>query len=62
MRICLIDGFLNSFSSGLGRVHGHASSASFVGPRLCPVGLISMSGVSLKTESHHISSKRHNRR
>jgi hypothetical protein len=36
MRFCLIDGFLDSLSSGLGRVHGHASKASFVGPQLCP--------------------------
>jgi hypothetical protein len=36
MRFLLIDGFLDSFSCGLGRVHGHASRASFVGLRLCP--------------------------
>jgi hypothetical protein len=36
MRFCLIGGLLDSFSCGLGRVHGHASGASFVGPRLCP--------------------------
>jgi hypothetical protein len=35
MRFCLIDGFLDSLSCGLGRVHGHASRASFVGPWLC---------------------------
>jgi hypothetical protein len=36
MRFCLIDGLLDSFSCGLGRVHGHACRAFFVGPRLCP--------------------------
>jgi hypothetical protein len=35
MRFHLFDGFLDSFSCGLGRVRGHASKASFVGPRLC---------------------------
>jgi hypothetical protein len=35
MRFHLIDGFLVSFSCGLERVHGHASRASFVGPRPC---------------------------
>jgi hypothetical protein len=35
MRFCPIDGFLDSLSCGLGWVHGHASRASFVGPRLC---------------------------
>jgi hypothetical protein len=35
MRFHLIDGFLDSLSCGLGRVHGHASKAYFVGPRLC---------------------------
>jgi hypothetical protein len=30
------DGFLDSFSYGLGRVRGHAYRASFVGSRLCP--------------------------
>jgi hypothetical protein len=35
MRFDLIDGFLDSLSCGLGRVHGHASKAYFVGPRLC---------------------------
>jgi hypothetical protein len=35
MRFCLIDGFLDSFSYGLGRVHGHSPRVSFVGPRLC---------------------------
>jgi hypothetical protein len=36
MRFYLIGGLLDSFSCGLGRVHGHASGASFVVPRLCP--------------------------
>jgi hypothetical protein len=30
------DGFLDSFSYGLGRDRGHAYKTSFVGPRLCP--------------------------
>jgi hypothetical protein len=36
MRFHLFDRFLNSFSCGLGRVHGHASIASVIGPWLCP--------------------------
>jgi hypothetical protein len=36
MRFCLFDRFLDSFSCGFGRVHGHASRVSFVSPRLCP--------------------------
>jgi hypothetical protein len=32
MRFHLIDGFFDSFSCELGRVHGHASRASFVAP------------------------------
>jgi hypothetical protein len=35
MRFHLFDQFLDSFSCGLGRDHGHAPRASFVGPRLC---------------------------
>jgi hypothetical protein len=35
MRFLLIDGFLDSFSCGLGRVRGHVSRASFVGTQLC---------------------------
>jgi hypothetical protein len=35
MRFHLFDGFLDSFSCGLGRVRGHVSRASFVGPRPC---------------------------
>jgi hypothetical protein len=34
MRFHLFDGFLDSLSYGLWRVRGHASIASFVGPRL----------------------------
>jgi hypothetical protein len=36
MRFHLFDRFLDSFSCGLGRVHGRASRASIVGPWLCP--------------------------
>jgi hypothetical protein len=36
MRFHLFDRFLDSFSCGFGRVHGHAFRVSFVGPRLCP--------------------------
>jgi hypothetical protein len=35
MRFHLCDGFLDSFSCGLGRVRGHVSRASLVGSRLC---------------------------
>jgi hypothetical protein len=36
MRFRLTDGFLDSFSYGLGQVHRHAYRASSIGPRLCP--------------------------
>jgi hypothetical protein len=32
MRFLLIDGFIDSFSCGLGQVCGHVSKISFVGP------------------------------
>jgi hypothetical protein len=36
MRFHFFDGFLDSFLIRLGRVHGHAFRASFVGQRSCP--------------------------
>jgi hypothetical protein len=35
IRFHLFDGFLDTFSCGLGRVRGHVSRASFVGPQFC---------------------------
>jgi hypothetical protein len=56
MRFHLIDGFLDSWSCGLGHVHGHASRASFGGPRLCPcnASIGSSHAVPLR-DSHHFS-------
>jgi hypothetical protein len=56
MRFRLIDGFLDSFSYGLGWVHGHASTTSFVGPWLCPcdASIGSSHGVPFR-DSHHFS-------
>jgi hypothetical protein len=54
MRFHLIDGFLDSFSCGLGWVRGHASRASFVGPRLCSCdAFIGSSHVVPLRASHH---------
>jgi hypothetical protein len=54
MRFCLIDGFLDSFSCGLGQIHGHASRASFVGPRLysCDAFIGSSHVVPLRASCH----------
>jgi hypothetical protein len=59
MRFRLIDGFLDSFSCGLGQVHGYASRASFVGPRLYPCNdSIGSSHVVPLRDSHHFSNYR----
>jgi hypothetical protein len=56
MRFHLIDGFLNSFSCGLGQVNEHASRASFVSPRPCPCDAsISSSHIVPLRDSHHFS-------
>jgi hypothetical protein len=60
LRFHLIDGFLDSLSCGLGRVHGHASRASFVGPWLCPCDAsIGSSHVVSLSASHHFCSNKH---
>jgi hypothetical protein len=59
MRFHLIDGFLDFFSCGLGRVHRHAAGASFVGPRLCPCDAsIGSSHVVPLRDSRHFSNDR----
>jgi hypothetical protein len=59
MRFCLIDGFLDSFSCGLGRVYEHSSRASFVGPQLCPCDTsIGSSNVDPLRHSRHFSNVR----
>jgi hypothetical protein len=56
MRFHLIDGFLDSISCRLGRVHGHAFRASFVDPRLCPCDAsIGSSHVVPLIDSRHFS-------
>jgi hypothetical protein len=56
MRFHLFDGFLDSLSCGLGRVHGHTSRASFVGQQLCSCdAFISSSYFVPFKDSHHFS-------
>jgi hypothetical protein len=56
MRFHLFDRFLDSFSCGLGHIRGHASRASFVGPRLCPCDAsIGSSHVVPLRDSRHFS-------
>jgi hypothetical protein len=59
MRFRLLNGFFDSLSCGLGRVHEHASRASFVGPRLCPCDVsIGSSHVVPLIDSCHFSNDR----
>jgi hypothetical protein len=56
MRHHFIDGFYDSFSCGFGRAHGHALSASCVGPRHHPHGASNGSSyVFPLTGSHHFA-------
>jgi hypothetical protein len=59
MRFQLFDGFLDFFSCGLGRVRGHISRASFIGPRLCSCdAFIGSSHVVPIRDSSHFSNGR----
>jgi hypothetical protein len=53
MRFHLIDGFIDTFSCGLGQVYGHASITSFVGPRLCSCDASIGSSHVVPLRAHH---------
>jgi hypothetical protein len=56
LRLYLFDRFFDSFFCRLGRVRGHTSRASSVGPRLCScVAFICPSYVVPFRDSHHFS-------